>query len=137
MPKRTYVDACLLMAAFRVKNDIGRRALEILDDPDRALVVSDAVWLEVMPKPRYHKQSEETAFYEAIFDQAEHLRWDIATLYDAHELAKDHGLGALDAVHIAYALKAQVDELVTAEKPTKPMFRVSSLAVRTIREAVA
>lgn len=51
MPKRTYLDSGVLLAAFRMKEETGRRAMEILDDPERTLVVSDAVWLEVMPKP--------------------------------------------------------------------------------------
>lgn len=133
MPKRTYIDACLLLAAFSGKDDLGRRAFAVLDDPDRSLVVSDAVWLEVFPKALFHRQQEEAAFYEAVFEQAEKLRWDTATLYRAHDLARAHGLGAMDAIHVAHALDAQVDELITAEKSSKPMFRVPGLATTTIR----
>ena len=52
-PERTYLDSCLLIAAFLGKGEVGRRAMEILDDPKRHFVVSDAVRLEVMPKPRH------------------------------------------------------------------------------------
>ncbi len=133
MPKRTYIDACLLVAAFRGRDDLGRRALAVLDDPGRSLLVSDAVWLEVFPKALYHRQSEEIAFFEAIFDQAERLVWDTTTLYQAHDLAEKHGLAAMDAIHVATALDAGVDEFVTAEKPTKPMFRVAELRMQSIR----
>jgi hypothetical protein len=42
--KRTYIDANLLIAAWHGKDDAGFKALEILDDPARRLVVSDALW---------------------------------------------------------------------------------------------
>ena len=133
MSKRTFVDACLLLAAFRGKDDLGRRALAVLDDPDRSLIVSDAVWLEVFPKALFHGNQEEVRFFEAIFELAENVVWDTATLYRAHDLARKHGLAAMDAVHVAHALDAHVDELVTAEKSSKPMFRVPGLAATTIR----
>ncbi len=49
--KRGYIDSCLLIAAFKGEGVLGQRVLEVLDDPERDLVVSDAVWLEVMLKP--------------------------------------------------------------------------------------
>jgi predicted nucleic acid-binding protein len=133
MPKRTYIDANLLIAAFRGEGPLGQRAIEILDDPDRTLVASDAVWLEVQPKPRYEKRQQEIDFYDTVLDQAEHLKWSIGTLYRAHDLAEKHGIAAMDAIHVATALDAGVDELVTAEKPTKPMFRVTELPISSIR----
>lgn len=38
-------------------------------------------------------------------------------------------------MHVAYAKHAQVYELITAEKPTKPMFHISPPLIRSIREA--
>ena len=134
MSKRTYLDANLLIAAWQVKDDTGAQALAILDDPDRILVVSDAVWLEVMPKPLYHKQHNEQAFYQAIFDQAEVIPWQVAALHQAHELAQRYGIAAMDAIHLALAIAAQVDEFVSAEKPGKPMFRVREIPMRSVRD---
>ena len=37
-------------------------------------------------------------------------------------------MAAMDAVHIAVALEAKADEFVSAEKPNKPMFRVTEIA---------
>ena len=133
MPKRTYIDANLLIAAFRGEGELGRCALEILDDPDRVLVTSDAVSLEVLPKPRYEKRQHEIDFYNAVLNQAEHLKWHTATLHRAHDLAEKHGIAAMDAIHVATALDADVDEFATAEKSTKPMFRVTELHMRSIR----
>lgn len=134
MPKRTYVDANVLMAAWRGKGDAGAKAMAILDDPQRALVVSDAVRLEVMPKPLYENQQQESAFYAAIFGAAEQIPWQVSTLEQAHELAQRYGIAAMDAIHVATAIAAQVDEFVSAEKPTKPMFRAREIPMTSLRE---
>lgn len=133
MPKRTYLDSNVLVAAWRGKDQAGTKAMEVLDDPGRALVVSDAVRLEVMPKPLYERQEGESAFYEAIFAQAERAAWHLPTLQQAHELAQRHGIAAMDAIHVATAIACHVDELVSAEKPTKPMFRITEIPVRSLR----
>lgn len=135
MIKRTYIDTCLLIAAFKGEGELGRRALSVLDDPERALVVSDPVCLEALPKARYHKQQQEVEFYEAVFSQAEKIAWDKSALQQALTIAESHGVAAMDAIHVAHALAANVDEFVSAEKPTKPMFRVPTIAMRSIREA--
>jgi predicted nucleic acid-binding protein len=134
-PERTYLDSCLLIAAFMGKGSAGRRAMEILDDPERRLVVSEAVRLEVMPKPRHEKRAEELAFYEAIFQEAENVPWHLQALANAQTLAERYGLSAMDAVHIALALHAGVDVLATRESPTKPMFRVKELPLMSVGEA--
>ena len=133
MSKRTYLDSSVLLAACARKDEIGRRALEILDDPSRDFVLSDAVKLEILPKAVFERRQEEVEFYEAIFSQSEELNWCIDTLHRAFDMAQRHGIAAMDAVHVATALDAGVDELVTAEKPTKPMFRVTELPISSIR----
>jgi predicted nucleic acid-binding protein len=129
-PERTYLDSCLLIAAFMGKGEVGRRAMKILDDPKRHFVVSDAVRLEVPPKPRHEKRTEELTFYDAIFQEAE----NVEALANAQTLAERYGLSAMDAVHIALALHAKADVLVTKESPTKPMFRVKELSLISIGE---
>lgn len=133
MSVRTYLDSGVLLAAFINRDTLGLKALEILDDLDRVFIVSDAVWLEVMPKAIYEKNQDEIDFYKAIFVQAERLNWRIDTLDRAHKLAEKYGVAAMDAIHVAIALDAGVDEFVTAEKPTKPMFRVAELPMQSIR----
>ena len=135
MNKRTYIDTCLLLAAFKGEGELGRLALSVLDDPERVLVVSDPVRLEALPKARYHKQQQEVEFYEAVFSQAENIAWDESALRQAHTIAERHGVAAMDAIHVAHALAAGVDEFVSAEKPSKPLFRVQTIAMRSIREA--
>ncbi len=137
MSKRTYLDSGVLIAACAGKDGIGRKALEILDDPSRHFVLSDAVKLEVLPKAVFEKRPNEVNFYEEIFSKSEELEWCIDTLHRALDVAKQYGIAAIDAVHVATALGARVDELVTTEKPTKPMFRVKEISIISIYIDVA
>ena len=130
--RRSYVDANVFIAAWRGESDIALQALAILDDPTRSLVVSDALWLELMPKAVYHQAHEERAFYETVFANAEHIPWKTDTLYNAYDLAQRYGVAAMDAIHLATALASGVDEFVSGEKPGKPMFRVRELNVRSL-----
>lgn len=132
MAKRTYLDSGVLIAAITRNDDVGIRAMEVLDDPNRQLLVSDAVMLEVMPNAIYNKAHGEIEFYEAVFEKAEKLPWNILLLYGAADIAKQYGIGAMDAIHVAYALNLNADELVTTEKSTKPMFRVSEITMVSI-----
>lgn len=54
--KRTYVDAGVLIAAARGKDDVAVKAIQILDDPDREFVSSPFLRLEVLPKAVYGKR---------------------------------------------------------------------------------
>ena len=66
MTKRTYIDANPLIAAWKGDEEAGLAALTVLDDLDRTLLVSDALWLEVMPKAIYEKRQGEQVFYQFI-----------------------------------------------------------------------
>jgi predicted nucleic acid-binding protein len=132
---RTYVDANLLIAAWRGRDDVGIEAMRVLDDPERELTVSDAVWLEVMPNAVYEKKDKEREFYDLIFAQAERQPWQVDVLYDAHDFAERYGIAAMDAIHVANANAMNVDEFVSGEKPTKPMFRVKEIKMRSLRKA--
>lgn len=133
MTKRTYVDANLLIAAWHGRDDAGIQAIEILDDPARTLVVSDALWLEVLPKPLYFRRNDESGFYQDIFARAERIAWRIDALEQARSVAERYGIAAMDAIHVAIAIAAGVDEFVSAEKPDKPMFRVAEIKMHSLR----
>lgn len=70
MPKRTYVDACVLISAFRGDEPSASAALAVLGDPARVFVVSDYLRLETLPKPTFHKNDAEVTFYSAFFHAA-------------------------------------------------------------------
>ena len=136
MTKRSYIDANLLIAAWHGRDDAGLDALAVLDDPDRMLLVSDALWLEVMPKAIYQKQQGEMAFYQSIFARAEHCPWRLDVLQQAHGLAQRYGIAAMDSIHVATALAAGADEFISGEKPTRPMFRVREMPMISLRGKV-
>jgi len=76
----------------------------------------------------------ERRFYEAFFASVEQVVPVSPTLVEeAQREAEAVGLAALDALHIAAAKPAMCDEFVTAEKTTKPLFRVAGITVTTIR----
>jgi predicted nucleic acid-binding protein len=51
-----------------------------------------------------------------------------AIIQPVYDLACQHGLGAIDALHLAAAISAGA-EFVSAEKPTKPIYTAYASAV--------
>jgi len=130
---RTFLDAGVLIAASRGTGPSYRKAMEILDDGERSFIASPFVRLEVLPKALFHQRHSEAAFYESYFEAVD--LWvgpDRALLEEAGRVATRFGLAALDALHVASAMLAGADELVTSERPTRPIHRVSGLSVRSI-----
>lgn len=134
-PVRTFIDSGLLIVAARGTHELSERAMQILDDPEREFVTSDFVRLEVLPKALYNNQTDEAEFYREFISSAQD------TVQSAHALvrqaetdAEKAGLSAVDALHVAAARYSGCDELVTVERTTKPLFRVTGLTVTTIRE---
>ncbi|MCK6484699.1 MAG: PIN domain-containing protein [Phycisphaerae bacterium] len=134
MAIRTFIDAGVLIAAARGNNELFEAAMAILDDPQREFTTSVFVSLEVLPKAKYYGNGDEVEFYELFFAATvEMVHASERLVVDAHAQAVAAGLAAMDALHVAAACLAESVELVTTERPEKPMFRVSSPAVRTIR----
>lgn len=128
--KRTYIDANVLIAAFQGEESVARRALQVLDDPNRELVVSDYLKLEVLPKPTFLKKREEIEFMKAIFDSAsENVATSPRLTECALNMASKYDMTPIDALHIGAAIISGVDELVTMEKATKPMCKVAEVKV--------
>ena len=128
--KRTYIDASMLLAAFQGKDDTSRRALEVLDDPGRILVVSDYLRLEVLPKPTFYKRYDEIEFMNLVLKStSENVYTSPQLTRQAVGIAGKYDMTPIDSLHVAAAVVAAVDELVTMEKPTKPMCRVSEVNV--------
>ena len=131
--KITFIDAGVLIAAARGSLVSSPMALAILDDPERSFASSLFVRLEVLPKALFHKRTDESAFYEEFFQSVD--TWaplETAFFEKALRVASDAGLSALDALHVAAALAVGADELITSEKPGKPIHRVPGITVRTI-----
>ena len=131
-PILTYVDACLLIAAFRKTDTRNQQALSIIKDKRRTFLVSDALWLELMPAPLRNKRHNEVAFYEDFFSLARHIPMSDAIMRHARALAGRYYLEAMDAIHIACALHAGANQFISAENSTKRMFLVQEMPVLTI-----
>ncbi|CDH47737.1 type II toxin-antitoxin system VapC family toxin [Candidatus Contendibacter odensensis] len=130
---RTYVDANLLITAFR-GNDAGvAAALQVLDDAQRVFVSSAFLRLEILRKPLFYKRDDEILFMKAFCARVnDWVAVDNALVQQALSLAADHDLGAMDALHLAAALIGKAEEFVTLEKPSKPLFRVPGLRVTSL-----
>jgi predicted nucleic acid-binding protein len=130
---RTFVDAGVLIAAACGTAEIADRALRLLDDPGRIFVTSDFVRIEVMPKPWYHGYTDQVNFYEAFFSSARKIPVSRKILENAFGEACRFGLSACDAIHVAVARRGKCTEFVTTEKSSKPLFRVSGMAVTSLQ----
>ena len=84
--------------------------------------------LEILPKAIYNKQQDEVDFYETFFSTVSDWATDSDEILEsAYQIACNYGLAAMDACHVAAALWLKASEIVTTEKPTKPMFRVKEI----------
>ena len=105
------------------------KARRLIDDPGREFVASDILRLELLPKAHYHGRELEEQFYEEFFAAAVVVVTAPSLVEEAESLARNFGLSAADALHVAAAIQAGATQLITAEKPTKPLFRVTGIAV--------
>jgi predicted nucleic acid-binding protein len=131
--KKTYIDSGVLITAFQGIQAVSIRANRILNDENRDFASSCFVQLEVLPKATFNKQQDEAEFYETFFSAVIHWATDLEQIMqDAYQIACTYGLAAMDALHVAAALQVKADELITTEKSTKPMHRVTEIQIISI-----
>jgi predicted nucleic acid-binding protein len=109
-----------------------------MEDPRREFYTSQLVKLELLSKPAFFKQEAELEFYQTHFRAVkgeEPLSRELGE--KAGELARQYGLAAVDALHLAAAIGQGAEEFITAEKPGKPMFRVRGITVTSIHTQAA
>jgi predicted nucleic acid-binding protein len=132
----TYVDSGVLIFAAQGTTETAALALPFLADPAREYVSSDYVRLEVLPKCTYYKRAAEVEFYLAFFRlNSRTIPTSPALLEYALEEACSTGISGLDAVHIACAVFAGAEELITSEKNTAPIHRTQKVKVVSIFSA--
>jgi predicted nucleic acid-binding protein len=131
---RTFIDAGVLITAARVTPGAFQAAsMQILDDPDRVFLCRPFIRLEVEPKAHFHRRYAEAAFYRAYFENVAVWAENSPSLVEmASDIARMHGLAAMDALHIAAAFELGAEEFVITEAKTKPMFRVPGILVTTL-----
>ena len=129
----TYVDSGVLIFAAKGTTAAAALALPFLQDPNREFVTSDYVRLEVLPKAVWMHNEAEVEFYETFFRlNTRTIPTSVALLEFAMDEACKIGLNAVDAIHIACAVFGGAEEIVTSEKPTKPMHRTGLVRVVSI-----
>jgi predicted nucleic acid-binding protein len=126
---RTFFDSGVLIAAARSLDPDGERAMKFLEDPNRMLLTSPFIHLEVVPKAIFYKKRLERLFYDRYFNNAVWFREVDKIEAAAHTEAAKSGLGAMDALHLAAAHLSRADEFITTEKPNKAIHRSSLIKV--------
>ncbi len=123
--RRSFPDSGVLIDAARGLPPFDRIAFEYFDSSERIFLTSPFVRLETVPKAAYMRLEAELDFYNIFFNHhaLEYCR-DWAPLEKtADTLARQYGLSAMDALHVAAASLLGADELVTTERPSKPIYR--------------
>jgi predicted nucleic acid-binding protein len=129
-PIKTFVDANILLLAWRGEAALRMKAATVLTDINRHFISSDFVRLELLPKALYHKNQAEQLVYEMFFNRVQEWVDDTEQIVaEGLKVGARYGLNALDALHVAAALLAGADEFVTAERPTSPLSRVQGMTV--------
>lgn len=129
----TYLDASVLIAAARASGLLYTAATALLGDSRRQFVASDFVRLETLPKPTYFGRTAEIHLFMAYF--AAVRVWvpiSPALVQLAIQRAETFGLNGMDDLHIAAAELGGAEEFITAERATKPFFRVTTLRIVSI-----
>jgi hypothetical protein len=102
----------------------------LLEDPEREFVAASFLKLELLPQPTFHKRKAELAFLEDFFARV--VDWCEASEDLVAAALAEAGavpLSAVDAIHVAAAKRLNADELITAERPGKPLHKVRGLKV--------
>jgi hypothetical protein len=89
--------------------------------------------MEVLIQPTYHRRTLEVSFYNTYFRAATCFGQLDRMFEIGSKEAMKHGITVADALHIATAHLSNCVALVTAEQPTKPMFRTTLVDVISIR----
>jgi predicted nucleic acid-binding protein len=130
MPRRTFLDANILIAAHRGEAVQKEAALRILTNPDRFFIASPFLALELLPKAIYNRYTAEAEFYRAYFDGVQLWISDVgATVQIAQQESQRAGLNAMDALLVAAAALGETEEFYTLESAEKPIHRTSLVHV--------
>ncbi len=122
---RTYIDANVVINAWRGLAPFQSIAFAVLEDPDRSIVTSDFLQLELLPKPAFYKYPAETEFIQRLLAHTIHIPTDSRITRKALELSSLYDIAVIDALHAAAAIVGGADALVTFESRDKPMYRIS------------
>ena len=103
--------------------------MSILESSNRVFLATPFLALGVVPKAAFNRQHLELLFYERYMASATTYRGLNQIERVAGTEAARCGLATMDALHVAAAFLLKADELVTTEKPGKPMYRTTLVKV--------
>lgn len=128
----TYLDSGLLIA-LSMQQPIQRavKIAAILNDSNHVFVSSDALQIEVFPKPIFFKETYSAMLLKSFFSMCvEHVTISQDLFLKAYTEACQTRLAGMDALHIVSAHEAGADELITTEKTTKAIYQTGLVRVR-------
>jgi len=129
----TFLDAGVIIAAGSGPARQQYAALELMTDPEREFWTSPFVEMEVLPHAERQGKPEAVDLYRSFFKAARvYNNLDKIVKIAAGELRKTN-LGLADALHLAAAHLAGVDQFITTEKISKPMHRNTLVKVSVFR----
>lgn len=122
---RTFVDANILIRATNFEDaSLIAEIVAVLEDTRREFVTNDFLELEILPKLTRNKFQISIDFcYDFLARCVVRVPTDTALMKAAFAEACLLGLSAPDAIHFVTASFAKADELITLEKPTKPLHK--------------
>lgn len=134
MPKlvRTFFDTGVILRAFTSRfPDTTDLALALVTDPQREIVVSSLLALELYPSANFRQDMDEIALLDEFFALAAHRVEVDETFIEAtiKEASRIYGIKAMDAAHLTAAKLAGCSEFITAEQPTKPLYHARGIKV--------
>lgn len=133
MAIKTFLDAGVLIVAWRGDTARKMKALTILNDSRRVFICSPYIKLELMPKAIFHRNQQEQDFYNDYFSLVAQWEEDHKAIFsEAVNIGEKFGLAAMDALHVAAAFLTAADEFITAERPASPFSRVTGIKIVSI-----
>ena len=124
----TYLDSGVLIAAAKGNEALSARAMAIISDPSRTFISSPFLRIETLHRTEYEGYQDQADFHRAFLSSAAVLYEDSQlAVSKAEEIAASDGVDALDAMHVAVAILASADEIITTENITRPFYRASRL----------
>ncbi len=134
--ERIFLDANVLLYAFKGKEPLAGKCAEILKMRGIVFLSSEFLKLALLPIPQAFNREKEQHFLETFFRETQDVAIDVERIVDkAHALASKYGLGAMDALHISAAVLGNAKKFYTMEKPTKPLCQVTEVKVISLYPA--
>jgi len=130
---RTFLDAGVLITAVTAQHRDSLKAINLLNDPHRVFASSVYIQLEVLPKTIYFNHQGQLRTYQRYFQMVKYWpRSPEKILTAGFRYARQYGLSALDALHVAAAVLTNCDEMITTEGPHSAIHRAKAIKIITL-----